>query len=83
MLIIWPVINGCARVCAYVRVRACVVPLFQPSSRVWSTLWGIFSPVVGLEYPLGDILYPRMSKENGNGKISLLSDDSENIFHPS
>ena len=41
-----------------------------------------FSPVVGLEYPLGDILCPRMYKENGNGKISLLSDNTENIFHP-
>ena len=69
-LIIWPVIiNGCA--CVYVGPCVCV--------RVLSHY---FSPVLGLEYLLGDILCPRMYKKNGNGKISPLSDNTENIFHP-
>ena len=57
------------RVCACVRVPVRVLSHY-------------FSTVVGLEYPLGDILCPGMSKKNGNEKISLLSDNTENIFHP-
>ena len=74
MSIIWPVIiNGCARVCTCVYVCPCVCV------RVLSHY---FSTVVGLEYHLGDILCPRMYQKNGNGKISLLSDNTENIYHP-